>query len=222
MTSERKIQANRRNAMMSTGPKTSEGKQRVSENAMTHGLTSQKVVLRGEDGAEYERLRKEAIAYYQPKGSMEERVVDRIIAHEWRINRLDRIEGAVFNRLVMREVGHRAFEIESKGIVIGEKLHMFDKEVEAMIFKEAKNIEATSEDVEAAFAASVMEPDAMKTSRLIDAKRHSECRGLARCQKELEAMQKCRREREELELWSEPPPPIPFQNRPRRNIAQDD
>jgi hypothetical protein len=222
MTSERKVQANRTNAMKSTGPKTSEGKQRVSENAMTHGLTSQKVVLRGEDGAEYERLRKEAVAYYQPKGSMEERAVSRIVDHEWRIDRLDRIESAVFNRLVTREVGHRAFEIESKRILIGEKLHMFDKETEAMIFKEAKSIEATSEDVEAAFAASVMEPDAMKTSRLIDARRQSEYRGLARCQKELEVMQKGRREREEWDLMNEPPPPIVFQNRPRRNIAQDD
>jgi hypothetical protein len=222
MTSERKIQANRTNAMRSTGPKSVQGKARVSENAMTHGLNSQKVVLRGEDVVEYERLRKEAVAYYQPKGSMEERVVGRIVIHEWRIDRLDRIEGAVFNRLVTREVGHRAFEIESKGIVIGEKLHMFDKEVEAMIFKEAKNIEATSEDIESAFAASVMEPDAMKTSRLIDARRQSEYRGLARCQKELEVMQKGRREREEWDLMNEPPPPIVFQNRPRRNIAQDD
>ena len=220
MTSERKIQANQRNALMSTGPKTPQGKRRVSENAMTHGLTSQRVVLRGEDGAEYESLRKAAVAYYQPKGSMEERVVNRIIGYEWRIDRLDRIEGAVFNRLVTREVGHRAFEIESTGIMIGEKLHMFEKEKEAMIFKEAKNIEATAEDIETAFAASVMEPDAMKTSRLIDAKRQSEHRGLARCQKELEAMQKFRREREEMELWSEPPPPV--RTGPRKSIAMAD
>jgi hypothetical protein len=222
MTSQKKIQANQRNAMKSTGPKTPQGKARVSENAVVHGLTSQKVLLRGEDAAEHERLREEAVAYYQPKGAMEERAVDRIVAYEWRIDRVDRIEGAVFNRLVTREVGHRAFEVESKGIVIGEKLHMFDEEVEAMIFKEAKNIEATSEDIESALAASVMEPDAMKTSRQIDARRQSEYRGLARCQKELEVMQKCRREREEMKLWSEPPLPIPFRNPQRRNIAQDD
>ena len=38
MTSERKIDANRRNAESSTGPRTAEGKARASTNARHHGL----------------------------------------------------------------------------------------------------------------------------------------------------------------------------------------
>jgi hypothetical protein len=38
MASEKQIQANRRNAQRSTGPKTSEGKAAVSQNAVKHGL----------------------------------------------------------------------------------------------------------------------------------------------------------------------------------------
>jgi hypothetical protein len=38
MTSEKQIQANRRNARKSTGPKTPEGKDAVRLNANKHGL----------------------------------------------------------------------------------------------------------------------------------------------------------------------------------------
>src|SRR5262249_13061805 len=40
MTSERKIQANRRNAQRSTGPRSRKGKRRVSKNALRHGLAT--------------------------------------------------------------------------------------------------------------------------------------------------------------------------------------
>ncbi|MCP3391771.1 hypothetical protein NLM27_23550 [Bradyrhizobium sp. CCGB12] len=43
MTSERKIEANRRNAKQSTGPKTGDGKARSSRNARQHGLSRLKL-----------------------------------------------------------------------------------------------------------------------------------------------------------------------------------
>ena len=44
MTSEKKAEANRRNALKSTGPKTPEGKAAVSLNALRHGLLSQEIL----------------------------------------------------------------------------------------------------------------------------------------------------------------------------------
>ena len=41
MTSERKIAANRRNSMKSTGPRTAWGKTRVRRNALRHGLAAE-------------------------------------------------------------------------------------------------------------------------------------------------------------------------------------
>jgi hypothetical protein len=45
MTTQAKIDANRRNATKSTGPKTAAGKARVSLNALKHGLSAQTMVL---------------------------------------------------------------------------------------------------------------------------------------------------------------------------------
>ncbi len=44
MTSYRQIEANRRNALKSTGPKTEAGKQASRCNAVRHGLTAETVI----------------------------------------------------------------------------------------------------------------------------------------------------------------------------------
>src|SRR3982074_592577 len=127
MPSQKKIQANRSNAMKRTRPKTPQGKARVSENAVTHGLSSQKAVLRGEDGAEYERLRVDVFAHRKPVGAAEERMAVQMVSFLWQLARLDRFASALFDHLVKRAAGRRVFDIESKGLMIGETLHMFEK-----------------------------------------------------------------------------------------------
>src|ERR1700730_6612056 len=50
--SERRIQANRQNALRSTGPKTARGKRNVSRNAIKHGILAREVVITAGDGEE--------------------------------------------------------------------------------------------------------------------------------------------------------------------------
>jgi hypothetical protein len=49
MTSERRVEANRRNARASTGPRSNSGKKRAARNALRHGLTKRI------SGAEFDR-----------------------------------------------------------------------------------------------------------------------------------------------------------------------
>jgi hypothetical protein len=49
VTSDKKAEANRRNALKSTGPRTPEGKAAVRLNALKHGLLSEEILLPGED-----------------------------------------------------------------------------------------------------------------------------------------------------------------------------
>src|SRR5207245_1461052 len=49
---EKKREANRRNAQLSTGPKTFEGKERVARNALKHGLLARDVIIVAGDGKE--------------------------------------------------------------------------------------------------------------------------------------------------------------------------
>src|SRR6185369_17031779 len=50
--SARKIEANRRNARKSTGPKTATGMKRVSRNAIKHGFYSKWLLVQHQDGEE--------------------------------------------------------------------------------------------------------------------------------------------------------------------------
>ena len=61
-TSVKQIEANRRNALHSTGPTTPEGKRASRLNALTHGLRAKKVMIPGEENpAELEAIIKRAL-----------------------------------------------------------------------------------------------------------------------------------------------------------------
>jgi len=80
MTSDKKAEANRRNALKSTGPKTPEGKSAVRHNALKHGLLSQESLLPGEDAAALKELGEHLTDELRPVGELERLLVDRIIA----------------------------------------------------------------------------------------------------------------------------------------------
>ena len=70
--SEKRLSANRANAVRSTGPRTDEGKARSAQNARKHGFTASNFsVLRLEDPGELDALRAEAIHVYRPLNAEE-------------------------------------------------------------------------------------------------------------------------------------------------------
>jgi hypothetical protein len=69
MTSEKKTEANRRNALKSTGPRTPEGKNAVRPNATRHGLLSKEVPLTGEDAEALRQLDESLRNELRPPGN---------------------------------------------------------------------------------------------------------------------------------------------------------
>jgi hypothetical protein len=69
VTSDKQTQANRQNALKSTGPKTLEGKAAVRHNALKHGLLAQDVLLPNKDEATFEELDERLREELRPWGS---------------------------------------------------------------------------------------------------------------------------------------------------------
>jgi hypothetical protein len=94
--SERKLAANRANALRSTGPRTPEGKARVRWNAVKHGLLSREIVnpvLEGEEQRiEFDRMLAQLTDELQPDGALEGMMVEEIAACYWRLRRVVRYE----------------------------------------------------------------------------------------------------------------------------------
>jgi hypothetical protein len=92
MTSLRQIEANRRNALKSTGPKTENGKRRSRRNAFRHGLTAETVIEVLEDTDDYRGFEAAITADYDTRTAVERELVLRLASLLWRIRRATSIE----------------------------------------------------------------------------------------------------------------------------------
>jgi len=97
-TSTRKLQANRRNALRSTGPKTLQGKRHSRMNALKHGLSAgalfEEFVSVNENAEIHNDLRQRLRQHYKPVGAAEELEVERIACCWWKLQRASRYEDA--------------------------------------------------------------------------------------------------------------------------------
>src|ERR1700751_5156396 len=94
MSTLRQIEANRRNAQRSTGPRTPEGRAAVRLNGVRHGLTAKTIVLPGESVEDFEAHLDSLEAEFQPSPPMQELLVQDIVLCTWRLRRLYHVEGA--------------------------------------------------------------------------------------------------------------------------------
>ena len=86
-TSALQIETNRANARHSTGPRTPDGKQRSSLNAVRHGLTGQMIVMPHEDMQVYLTHCDSFVAEWKPTGVTETHLVQSIADIQWRLHR---------------------------------------------------------------------------------------------------------------------------------------
>lgn len=94
--SERQIEANRRNAELSSGPRTEGGRARTRLNALKHGLTARQLVIFDEHSRDFMALYRGYIDHFRPEGAMEHCLVQEITIAMWCLMRLHRIETQQF------------------------------------------------------------------------------------------------------------------------------
>lgn len=91
-----KLDANRRNAERSTGPRSSDGKSRSAANALKHGLLARNVVLLANNSPEkpdeFNRLLEDLVDDFQPANVLEQTLVERVATCYWRLHRAQRYE----------------------------------------------------------------------------------------------------------------------------------
>ena len=94
-----RVEANRQNARKSTGPRTVEGKQRSSLNALRHGLASVSILAprRGEDAWEFSLLRTALMEQYQPANITEAQLVELVASTFIRVRRSEAIDTALMD-----------------------------------------------------------------------------------------------------------------------------
>lgn len=97
MTTDRQAAANRRNALLSTGPRTRLGKNRSRRNALRHGLTAETLIATLEDEKEYRAFERSVIATYTPATAVGQELASRLASLLWRLRRATAIETGLFS-----------------------------------------------------------------------------------------------------------------------------
>src|SRR3974377_1166071 len=83
MSSLRQIEANRRNARLSTGPVTVGGKRKSRQNALRHGLTAETVIDALEDAEDYAAFEVAVTAGYDAQSAVERELLLRLASLLW-------------------------------------------------------------------------------------------------------------------------------------------
>src|SRR2546430_8130863 len=93
MATIKQIEANRRNALQSTGSKTPEGKAAVRLNALRHGLPARSCCR-----AKIPRNFSNSVTTSKPNGgpSPEQFYVEQMAVSQWKLNRMEMAECSVF------------------------------------------------------------------------------------------------------------------------------
>ena len=96
MTTARQIEANKQNALLSTGATTLEGKKAVSKNAIKHGIFTATLLIgdgmEQESLSEYRELLQNITEGLKPTDQVESLLVEKIAVDFWRLRRVINFE----------------------------------------------------------------------------------------------------------------------------------
>jgi len=96
MPSAKQTAANRMNSQKSTGPRTTQGKAASRYNALKHGIHAQHQIMFDESAEDLAELAAEYHEHHSAADPDQRFLVDTLIANEWRIRRLRRVEAELW------------------------------------------------------------------------------------------------------------------------------
>jgi hypothetical protein len=105
MATQAQINANRANALKSTGPRSAEGKSASRFNALKHGIDAASIVIPGEDPADYDALFADYHRDFRPQSPSETFHVDTMLRADWQKRRLQRVEADLHRTLLAETPG---------------------------------------------------------------------------------------------------------------------
>ena len=100
MTSQAKIEANRRNSLKSTGPNTPEGRSKSSMNALKHGMRSKRLAFLREDSFAFENRRQKWMASADPDDDAGEYLVHQYVCLSFELDQVERAHLEHFTSLI--------------------------------------------------------------------------------------------------------------------------
>ncbi len=103
MSTQKRKDSSRANGAKSRGPVTPEGLARSRVARLTHGLTSDQLLIEGESEERFNALREEYLAEYQPQTRSRFDLVDQLVAARWRHNRVLALQTALIDRQITRQ-----------------------------------------------------------------------------------------------------------------------
>jgi len=95
--SQRKIEANRRNAKKSTGPKTEEGKARSAMNSIKYGIYSDKYLIKDESYEEFDNYRRKILKCLNPTNAVLFDMATHVVSNGWEYQRCTLLESKILN-----------------------------------------------------------------------------------------------------------------------------
>jgi hypothetical protein len=151
MTSIRQSEANRRNARLSTGPVTDEGKKRSRLNAVRHGLTAETVIDALEDAQDYAAFEMAVTADYDAQMAVERELVLRLASLLWRLRRAAAIESGLFKIQAQHLLQFRRRRHAHRFAVVREEMPQEDEPSTSLINRSPSNSELETDNLTLSF-----------------------------------------------------------------------
>ncbi len=183
MSTKKQIEANRRNAQKSTGPKTEAGRLVVSRNAITHGLSASKAVVLPGEQEEFERFAEALRCEWHPEGAQEQMHWERLLHCGWRLKRIPTMETSILLRLCQKQQSNPTDETPLgpayiEGIPMLNTLARHERQIERSLQQACRELEllqyARVTDVHPFYARNVRKFLAPGTERRREESRFSE------------------------------------------------